>query len=130
MPEPDSGDAGGVVGQRAHALRENRHAACRVADDQVLRIFVSPCQACVVAEYPYAQAMFVAGCGGDQNPIPRRAFELAERYGRQLADSVSSVVNATMRPSYFYNAFLFAGLVIVILFPEITLWLPRQFGMR
>jgi C4-dicarboxylate transporter, DctM subunit len=39
-------------------------------------------------------------------------------------------VNATMRPSFFYNVFLFLGLVIVILFPEITLWLPRQFGMR
>ena len=39
-------------------------------------------------------------------------------------------VNATMRPSFFYNIFLLLGLVIVILFPEITLWLPRQFGMR
>jgi tripartite ATP-independent transporter DctM subunit len=39
-------------------------------------------------------------------------------------------VNATMRPSFFYNFFLFLGLAIVILFPEITLWLPRQFGMR
>jgi TRAP-type C4-dicarboxylate transport system permease large subunit len=39
-------------------------------------------------------------------------------------------VNATMRPSFFYNIFLFLGLVIVILYPEITLWLPRQFGMR
>ena len=39
-------------------------------------------------------------------------------------------VNATMRPSFFYNIFLFLGLVIIILFPEITLWLPRQFGMR
>ena len=39
-------------------------------------------------------------------------------------------INATMRPSIFYNVFLFLGLVIVILFPEITLWLPRQFGLR
>jgi len=39
-------------------------------------------------------------------------------------------VNATMRPSFFYNIFLFLGLVIIILYPEITLWLPRQFGMR
>ena len=39
-------------------------------------------------------------------------------------------INATMRPSFFYNIFLFLGLIIVVLFPEITLWLPRQFGMR
>jgi tripartite ATP-independent transporter DctM subunit len=39
-------------------------------------------------------------------------------------------VNATMKPSFFYNVFLFLGLVVIILFPEITLWLPRQFGMR
>ena len=38
-------------------------------------------------------------------------------------------VNETIRPSLFYNLFLFLGLAIVILFPEITLWLPRQFGM-
>jgi TRAP-type C4-dicarboxylate transport system permease large subunit len=35
-----------------------------------------------------------------------------------------------MKPSFFYNVFLFLGLVVIILFPEITLWLPRQFGMR
>ena len=39
-------------------------------------------------------------------------------------------INATMRPSFYYNLFLFLGLVIVIVFPEITLWLPRQFGLR
>jgi len=41
-----------------------------------------------------------------------------------------SPVNATIRPSLFYNVFLFLGLIIVILVPEITLWLPRQFGMK
>ena len=38
--------------------------------------------------HPGAQAMFVAGCGGDQNPIPRRALDLAVGYGKQLAESV------------------------------------------
>ena len=42
--------------------------------------------------------MFMAGCGGDQNPIPRRALELAQSYGRQLADSVAHVIEAPMRP--------------------------------
>ena len=35
------------------------------------------------ARYPGAQAMFVAGCGADQNPLPRRTVELAEAYGRR-----------------------------------------------
>ena len=41
-----------------------------------------------------------------------------------------SPVNATIKPSLFYNVFLFLGLIVVILIPEITLWLPRQFGMK
>jgi hypothetical protein len=47
--------------------------------------------------YPGSQAMFIAGCGGDQNPIPRRALELARGYGRQLADSVAQVMESPMR---------------------------------
>ena len=35
-----------------------------------------------------AAALFTAGCGGDVNPLPRRKIELAEDYGRQLADAV------------------------------------------
>jgi TRAP-type C4-dicarboxylate transport system permease large subunit len=41
-----------------------------------------------------------------------------------------SPVNATIKPSLFYNVFLFLGLIVVILVPEITLWLPRQLGMK
>jgi C4-dicarboxylate transporter, DctM subunit len=39
-------------------------------------------------------------------------------------------VNESMRPSWVYNVFLVLGLVVVILFPEITLWLPRVFHMH
>jgi len=39
-------------------------------------------------------------------------------------------VNATMRPSLVYNVFLAAGLVVVILFPQLTVWLPHRFGMN
>jgi len=39
-------------------------------------------------------------------------------------------VNATMRPSGIYNIFLVLGLIVVILFPEITVWLPHRIGMR
>ena len=40
-----------------------------------------------------------------------------------------SSVNATMRPSMLYMLFVIAGLVVVILFPQITVWLPHAFGM-
>lgn len=48
--------------------------------------------------YPGAQAMFWAGCGADQNPLPRRTIELAQDYGRQLADSVRAVVDGKLSP--------------------------------
>jgi C4-dicarboxylate transporter DctM subunit len=38
--------------------------------------------------------------------------------------------NPTMRPSLIYNIFLVLGLILVILFPQITLWLPHHFGMQ
>jgi hypothetical protein len=49
--------------------------------------------------YPEATALFFAGCGADQNPLPRRKAELAEVYGKQLADAVEQVVNAPMTPA-------------------------------
>ena len=52
MAEPDSGQPGGIVGQPAHTLRENRCAAVRIAHDQMLWILVPPLQARVVAENP------------------------------------------------------------------------------
>jgi hypothetical protein len=44
-----------------------------------------------------AQAMFVAGCGGDQNPLPRRSLDLAERYGKELAASCEGVLARPLR---------------------------------
>jgi len=46
--------------------------------------------------HPGATALFFAGCGGDQNPLPRRRVDLAERYGRELADSVDNVLAKPM----------------------------------
>ncbi|MFO1064234.1 MAG: hypothetical protein U0892_10250 [Pirellulales bacterium] len=40
------------------------------------------------SRYPGSVAMFYAGCGADQNPLPRRTVELAQHYGRRLADAV------------------------------------------
>ncbi len=42
--------------------------------------------------HPGCQAMFWAGCGGDQNPLPRRTVELAQHYGRQLAGAVDAAL--------------------------------------
>jgi hypothetical protein len=47
---------------------------------------------------PGAQAMFVAGCGADQNPLPRRTIELAEQYGQQLAAAVQRVLGGALQP--------------------------------
>jgi hypothetical protein len=48
--------------------------------------------------YPGATALFWAGCGGDQNPLPRRSVAQAEEYGRQLAEGARAVLNKAMTP--------------------------------
>ena len=49
-------------------------------------------------KHPGAQAMFYAGCGADQNPLPRRSVELCRKYGQMLATSVDEVLTGPMRP--------------------------------
>lgn len=48
--------------------------------------------------HPGAVALFWAGCGADQNPLPRRTVVLAEKYGQMLADSVDAVLARPMTP--------------------------------
>lgn len=45
-------------------------------------------QAALEKAHPGTTALFFMGCGGDQNPLPRRRVELAEEYGRKLAEAV------------------------------------------
>jgi len=52
-------------------------------------------QMALEAQHPECIAMFFAGCGGDQNPVPRRKVELAGHYGRRLASAVESVLLTT-----------------------------------
>ena len=47
--------------------------------------------------HPGAIAMFMAGCGADQNPLPRRTVELAANYGVQIADSIDRTLTAPLR---------------------------------
>ncbi len=46
----------------------------------------------VEKRHPGCIAMFWAGCGGDQNPLPRRKVELAREYGQQLGKEVSKLL--------------------------------------
>jgi len=48
--------------------------------------------------HPDAVALFVAGCGADQNPYPRRTPELAEQHGRSLANSVEAALMTMAKP--------------------------------
>ncbi len=43
--------------------------------------------------HPDCVAMFFTGGGADQNPLPRRTIELAEKYGRMLATAVDDVLD-------------------------------------
>lgn len=47
-------------------------------------------------EFPDATVMFFQGCGGDQNPLPRRKESLALQYGKTLAASVVQALQEDM----------------------------------
>jgi hypothetical protein len=88
------------------------------SDDGTLRAVVGgyACHATVLSDYfisadwpgagqnilqkrhPGAIAIFVAGCGGDQNPLPRRSIALMEKYGREFADGVDAALKNSMHP--------------------------------
>jgi len=48
--------------------------------------------------HPGAVAMFYMGCGADQNPLPRRSLELAQKYGHMLSTAVDDVLGGSMQP--------------------------------
>ncbi len=49
-------------------------------------------------QHPGCQAMFFAGCGADQNPLPRREVKQAQEYGGRLAAAVDAVLQGKMQP--------------------------------
>lgn len=49
-------------------------------------------QAYLEEAHPSAVAMFVTGCGADQNPYPRRTLQLAQQHGRALANAVQTAL--------------------------------------
>jgi len=48
--------------------------------------------------HPKVTAMFIAGCGGDQNPYPRRTLALAQQHGRALANGVEAALLSKASP--------------------------------
>ncbi len=48
--------------------------------------------------HPEVTAMFIAGCGGDQNPYPRRTLDLAQQHGRALANGVETALLSKASP--------------------------------
>jgi sugar phosphate isomerase/epimerase len=48
--------------------------------------------------HPGATSLFVAGCGGDQNPYPRGTLALAEQHGRALTNGVEAALLSPARP--------------------------------
>lgn len=72
---------------------------CTVLDDyEWCGDYAGFAQIALEQAYPGCAAMFFAGCGGDQNPLPRRSVALAEQYGKELAAAVERVVAEPMRP--------------------------------
>ncbi len=50
------------------------------------------------SEHPEAVALFLAGCGGDQDPAPRRHVQDAEQHGLALASAVEAGLAAPSLP--------------------------------
>jgi neutral ceramidase len=55
-------------------------------------------QIAIEQAHPGVTALFFAGCGADQNPLPRRSVELAQKYGKQIARSIDEVLQSDMKP--------------------------------
>jgi len=48
--------------------------------------------------HPGVTALFIIGCGADQNPTPRRTMEWARQHGRALANAVEAALVSRPRP--------------------------------
>lgn len=53
-------------------------------------------QATLETQYPGVTALFFAGCGADQNPLPRRSVARARQYGVTLAAAVTCALEEPM----------------------------------
>lgn len=58
--------------------------------------YVGFAQQVLEEDHPEATALFFAGAGADQNPLPRRTVPLARQYGRELAAAVDRTLSEPM----------------------------------
>ncbi|MCO6458632.1 MAG: neutral/alkaline non-lysosomal ceramidase N-terminal domain-containing protein [Pirellulaceae bacterium] len=49
------------------------------------------------ADHPGVVALFMMGCGGDQNPYPRSELKYAQQHGRSLATAVEAALEVNQR---------------------------------
>jgi len=68
-----------------------------LADYQWSGDYAGFAQIALEEKHPDTQALFVIGCGADQNPLPRRTVELCKKYGTMLADAVEAVLAKPMK---------------------------------
>jgi neutral ceramidase len=76
---------------------------------------------------PGAVALFLMGCGGDQNPDPRGTAALAAKYGKELADAVQhtmagkmKILDAPVRTSYVKTVLNFRPFDLTMYQKEVT----------
>ena len=62
--------------------------------DDLSAVYAGYAQRELESSYPGAVALFLMGCGGDQNPHPRRGQPLAEQHGRTLATAATGALTA------------------------------------
>jgi hypothetical protein len=73
------------------------HCTCSGSKNMLIDGDYAGCaQAELQARFPGAQAMFLAGCGGDANPWPRGDFTNAQKHGATLATEVARVLGEKM----------------------------------
>ena len=48
--------------------------------------------------HPGTTVLYWAGCGGDQNPLPRRSIDWMNQHGRALADAVDATLRKPLEP--------------------------------
>jgi hypothetical protein len=60
--------------------------------------FAGYAQAALQERTPGAQALYMLGCAGDDNPYPRGTMVLTIRHGQSLAEEVGRVLETKLRP--------------------------------
>lgn len=75
------------------------HCTCTgTTNYQIDGDYAGHAQAALQKQFPGAQAMFMAGCGGDANPWPRGELAHAQAHGATLATEVARVLAEKLTP--------------------------------